>query len=152
MTTHIAEQVTVRRSESGVISITLDHGHASYVSQLRDGDAHRMAIEVFALVDALPPAVAPPRGVVAVMTDAEGRVMASASDFEEHGYGGYTLQEAQTLRVKHALADAIAVAYCSHVIIEGLEKSDRYKLVENLLRKDGFKRTLIPVGWPAEGS
>lgn len=83
-----------------------------------------------------------PRGCVGVYTDAEGRVIASVSDFDLSGYGGFSLYEGQKVRAQWRLAVAIVDAYCSNVITRALDTYD----CEQIVRKLKGKMTFIPVG------
>ena len=90
-----------------------------------------------------------PRGVVAVFTDKLGRVVASVSDFESSGYGGFTLRQAQEMRAERQLAYAVVRAYCSEMILEGFETYDCEQILRRLVHK-GARVTLIPVGHPSD--
>jgi hypothetical protein len=90
------------------------------------------------------------KGIVAILTDPKGRVVASVSDFTHDGYGGFSLQEAQEHRVKRHLAFAVIRAYCSDFIIPAIEPYDCEQIVARLTRQHGFTRTLIPIGHAEE--
>ena len=83
-----------------------------------------------------------PCGCVGVYTDAEGRVIASVSDFDLSGYGGFTLYEGQKIRAQKKLAMAVVDAYCSSVVTRALYTYD----CEQIVRKLNGKMTFIPVG------
>lgn len=91
-----------------------------------------------------------PQGVVAVLTDHTGNVIASVSDFDRSGYGGFTLRQAQEMRVKEQLAFAVVRAYCSDAILGVFERSECGEFVRRLVRQKGFTQTIIPVGHPDE--
>jgi hypothetical protein len=81
-------------------------------------------------------------GCVGIYTDPEGRVIASVSDFERQGFGGFTLYRSQEIRCKRMLAHAVIAAYCSNVIASALDAYDSERLVEKLKGK----MTFVPVG------
>lgn len=88
---------------------------------------------------------ATPKGVVGVFTDKEGRVIASVSDFDMSGYGGFSLLEAQKLRVRKDLSREVIRKYCSWAITEAIEPYDCEQIVRRLVEK-GARVTVIPVG------
>jgi hypothetical protein len=89
---------------------------------------------------------ATPPGMVGIFTDKLGRVIETVSDFSADGYGGCSLREAQTYRVKTRLALAVVRAYCSEMILDGLETHDCERIVQRLVTK-GATTTFIPVGY-----
>jgi hypothetical protein len=91
------------------------------------------------------PQTATPVGMVAIFADKQGRIIESVSDFDRSGYGGYTLQEGQKMRVQRRLAWAVIKAYCSEMILDGFDDGDAERIVQRLCRK-GATVTLIPVG------
>jgi hypothetical protein len=93
-----------------------------------------------------------PQGVVGVLSDDRGHVICSVSDFDTSGYGGYTKQEAQQYRVKLKLADAAIRAYCSDIIADVIDTYRREEIINDLIRKKGFVRTLLPVGYDEEAA
>ena len=86
-----------------------------------------------------------PPGIVGIFTDKFGRVVETVSDFTTDGYGGFSLRQAQTYRVKTRLALAVVRAYCSDMIFDGLETYDCERIVQRLVTK-GATTTFIPVG------
>lgn len=66
-----------------------------------------------------------PQGVVGIFVGPDGRCIASVSDFDHHGYGGYTQQEAQTHRVRDAIARAVADALASSEFTKHIDKMER---------------------------
>jgi len=89
-----------------------------------------------------------PAGVVGVYVDREGRVIASVSDFDQSGYGGFTLLESQERRAKPKLERAVVDAYCSHVVFNAL---DAYDFTEIVSKLSGMM-TFIPVGHGREST
>lgn len=83
-----------------------------------------------------------PPGCLGIYTDEEGRIIASVSDFDRSGYGGFTLYQGQRIRAEKALAHEIVRAYCSDVVARSL---DTYGC-EQIVRKLKGKMTFIPVG------
>ena len=84
-------------------------------------------------------------GVVAIYTSKEGAVIASVSDFDRSGYGGFSLLEGQTMRAKRALSHAVIHAYCSEVLSRVMETYDCERLLDRMVR-DGAHITIVPVG------
>lgn len=89
-----------------------------------------------------------PDGVIAILVSADGRVMASASDFDRGGYGGYKLHEAQRLRARKMLAINFARDYCSPAFLEGVETYDLEKVVRALVQKGKAREHIELIGHP----
>jgi hypothetical protein len=87
-----------------------------------------------------------PKGLVGIYTDADGRVIASVSDFDDSGYGGFSLQEAQRFRCKTKLARAVMQAYCSDRVLAVFETYDCEQILNKMVRNGG-RATYLPVGW-----
>jgi hypothetical protein len=86
-----------------------------------------------------------PFGVVAIFIDKEGDVVASVSDFKQDGYGGFSLFEAQKIRVERKIATAVMGAYCSAVILDALDDEDCRRIVRRLVQK-GARISIVPIG------
>lgn len=85
------------------------------------------------------------KGVCGVDTAPDGYVVATHSDFERHGYGGCSLEESQTIRVKDGLKRAFLRAF----LFDGLiRKTSGYfcdQFWENA-REHGYRMETFPVG------
>lgn len=86
------------------------------------------------------------QGVCGVVTAPDGAVVATHSDFERQGYGGFTLQEAQTIRVKDGLKRSFlrAFLYTNLVAKSGGYFVDQFW--ENG-REHGYRMETFPVGY-----
>ena len=93
-----------------------------------------------------------PPGVVAILIYPDGGEVASVSDFNLAGYGGCTLEEAQTMRAKRALSFAVIDALCSHHVAKVMEIHRCDEIVDAMVRKLGFRRVIVPIGHEAEAS
>lgn len=91
-----------------------------------------------------------PKGVVGILTGPDGHVWASVTDFDTSGYGGFSLQEAQEVRVQTLLAFEFIRKTCSDIVVQAMGPLDCKGIVGTLISKHGFKRTIIPIGHPAE--
>jgi hypothetical protein len=87
-----------------------------------------------------------PKGVVAVLVGPDGRAVASASDFDLSGYGGYSLEEGQTHRIRDAIAHRVAEAMASSDFTKNMSTYERRKVVEAMIAKDGYRLHIIPIG------
>lgn len=94
-------------------------------------------------------ALQPPRGVVALFLDKEGRVLASVTDFSTGGYGGFSLQEAQKLRAKRSLAHEAMRALSSPLICEAIETYDAEKIMGAMCSRCGCRVETVAVGHEA---
>lgn len=91
-----------------------------------------------------------PVGVVAVITFPDGTVLASASDFETSSPGGFTLNDAQTMRAKQSVKWAAVRALCHPDVPDALSSYEVEKIAEGLIRKKSYRLSVIPVGQEAE--
>ncbi|TPL30220.1 hypothetical protein [Mesorhizobium sp. B2-4-7] len=86
------------------------------------------------------------QGVCGVVTAPDGHVVATHADFERQGYGGFSLEEAQTIRVKEGLKRAFLRAF----LFEGLtSKTSGYfceQFWENA-REHGYRMETFPIGY-----
>lgn len=86
-----------------------------------------------------------PKGLTAIYIY-NGRVIATASDFERSRPGGFTVREAQTHRVELALARAVVHALASPALYENL---DAYGC-EQIVRAMKGTRHVIPIGYSGD--
>lgn len=91
-----------------------------------------------------------PKGVVAVFVGPDGREIASVCDFDQSGYGGYTMQEAQTHRIRDAVARAVAEQLCSSEFTKHIDGYQRQKVMQAMIDRGGYRLHIIPVGYGAE--
>lgn len=62
--------------------------------------------------------------------------MATSTDFEKSGYGGFKLDEAQKIRCKEKLYREIVSVYSSPALAENIEHYTCQRIVDDLLKKD----------------
>lgn len=87
------------------------------------------------------------RGVIAVLTNNHGQVITNAVDFDGFHPSGFTVLEAQKMRIKTAIAEAMVKAYCSEDIVESVIARGRpQEILQHLVDKKGFTVTIIPIG------
>lgn len=91
-----------------------------------------------------------PKGVIAIVTNARGDVIAAHADFDQSGYGGFKLWQAQKMRAGKFAAWATIKAYASPALTESFDSYDLERCFEALVRKGGHKRVYKSVGWPAD--
>ena len=89
-----------------------------------------------------------PKGVVAVFVGPDGRQIASVSDFNQNGYGGFSLEEAQTSRVKDSIASAVADMLCSSAFTKHLDNYRKREVLSQMQTRDGYHLHIIPIGHP----
>ncbi|MER9870267.1 hypothetical protein NKJ35_24370 [Mesorhizobium sp. M0136] len=86
------------------------------------------------------------QGVCGVVTAPDGHVVATHSDFARQGYGGFSLKEAQTIRVKDGLKRAFLRAF----LFQGLtSKTSSYfcdQFWENAMGH-GYRMETFPIGY-----
>ena len=86
------------------------------------------------------------KGVVAIWTDPEGRVIAAESDFENSAYSGFSLGKSQSMRARNAVQRDAVRKYCSPVLTDCLDGHSFDRIAE-LMRIKGHKITLRAVGY-----
>lgn len=90
-----------------------------------------------------------PQGVTAVLIDPQGRVTASASDFDAGGSAGVSQQEAQRYRVTRAVAvdyiNASCNGYLGAVLRSGYPGAEG--IIHKLVADHGFRLHFIPHGY-----
>lgn len=93
-----------------------------------------------------------PCGIIAIMTNSAGDVIATAADFERHGYGGFKLWEAQKHRAREQVKWATVRAYCSDVVVKAITSYISSQIADELCQKDrgGHKITYRAIGYPEE--
>jgi len=87
-----------------------------------------------------------PKGVVAICTNETGRAIATTSDFDLQGYGGFTLAEAQTIRAKQTLAFEVLNQYCHPIIPKAMSSYNREGLLRELCNNHGYSVSCVRVG------
>lgn len=81
-----------------------------------------------------------PPGVIAVYVY-DGRVIASASDFNRSTPGGFTMAEAQTYRARDALSWEVVRALASPALYENLSAYDCRQIVQKMKGRE----QIIPI-------
>lgn len=90
-----------------------------------------------------------PCGIIAIMTNSTGDVIATAADFERQAPGGFKLWEGQRQRACRQVKWATVRAYCGPVVSEAVGSYLASQIADELLRK-GHKLTCRAVGYPDE--
>lgn len=86
-----------------------------------------------------------PAGVVVVITDPDGAVIATHADFDRSGYGGMTMMASQTMRARSGAQTAAVRAYCSRRLADCFD-GYLFERCWEALRSKGWTATVIPVG------
>jgi hypothetical protein len=88
-----------------------------------------------------------PKGIVAVFVGPDGHCVASVSDFDTSGYGGYTMREAQEHRIRDAIATAVANALASNDFTKHIDVYHKREVLRAMERTAGYHLHLVPVGY-----
>ncbi len=88
-----------------------------------------------------------PKGVLAIMTAPDGRVVASESDFDPSEANGFEAWNRQRSRARAAANRATVHAYCSPVIVQVLDQHDIDGICQELCRKKGYRMTIKAIGY-----
>jgi hypothetical protein len=88
-----------------------------------------------------------PTGMSAIFI-ADGRVIAHVTDFARDTYGGFTLAESQTHRVRDKLAMAVVKELSSPLLYENLSGYDCHHILERI----PGKVHVLPIGGSSNGT
>lgn len=88
-----------------------------------------------------------PKGVIAIFTDEEGRVIATSADFNADRPGGFKMIEAQRSRATRGLAWKVVEAYASPNLTRAISEYEREQIVRTLQNQHKCKVTISPVGY-----
>jgi len=84
-------------------------------------------------------------GVIAVLKEESGRVVASASDFDQEKPGGFDLMETQKMRARQTLYHVAIQAFCAPAVVKVMDERVKRQLVTKMIEHEGFDLVLIPV-------
>ena len=87
-----------------------------------------------------------PRGIVMVLVNERGMVVAHSADFECAGYGGFTLSRAQEMRARRKLEVAFINAYGGPILAKAADEHHVRQMIRNLADNCGWKVQTIEVG------
>ena len=87
-----------------------------------------------------------PCGVVAVLTDENGRSMAEATDFDNSRPGGFKLRESQEYRVRDRVALKMINNLCANAIVEVVHAHEANGIMNDLISRKKWKLIIVPVG------
>jgi hypothetical protein len=94
-----------------------------------------------------------PCGVIAIMTNSTGDVIATASNFDRSAPGGCNLWEGQKWRARDQVKYATVGAYCSTVVSNTLSYYLMTQIADELCsKKGGHKITYRAIGYSLEVS
>lgn len=88
------------------------------------------------------------QGVVALLIGNDGRVIASATDFDTSVYGGFSLRQAQEMRAKSSLVKEAMTVLASPLICSAID-TDTYgaeKIVQSMCSLGGCRIEIVAVG------
>ena len=87
-----------------------------------------------------------PDGLIHLLIDDKGRVIAHHADFQRSGYGGFTLVESQRVRCRDGLARATVEAYASPALTRVVDTYDAKSMVGKLVNSHGYRVHEIVIG------
>lgn len=90
-------------------------------------------------------------GVVALITYPDGTVLASVADFDGSRYGGFSLEEAQSMRAAREVKWKAVRLLCHHDVPDSLNDYEVEKIADSLVRAKGYRITVVPVNQPNGG-
>ena len=91
-----------------------------------------------------------PQGVLVIVHWPDGDVLASISDFDRSGYGGFTLFEAQRMRAKDAAKREAIRKLCHDDVAFSIDSYRASEIIADLINKKGYSLTVVPIGYPAD--
>ena len=87
-----------------------------------------------------------PKGVVALLIDPTGRVAGQAMDFNQGGYGGFELWEAQRMRAKSAATRDYVVRHSSPALSDHVDQYMADRIVDDLRSSKNWRMHYVAVG------
>jgi hypothetical protein len=90
-------------------------------------------------------------GVVGVFIAPNGRVVADYADFEQSGYGGFTLLEAQRIRCRRGLAREVIERFAGEPLAKAVDQYRAEEIVGNMVEKQGYQKHFIVIGHEEAG-
>lgn len=85
-------------------------------------------------------------GVMAILTNDKGVVVAHAATFDGNRPGGFKLLEAQKHYARERLANEFIRKWTTEDIAEVMRGYDAEQIIENLCRRKGYRVELLPIG------
>ena len=92
-----------------------------------------------------------PQGVAAILIGPDDRVIANAVDFSTERPGGFSKQEAQTLRAKDALAFKAIQELSSPLLSNSIGNYDAKQIIDKMC-KNGCNILFVPIGYDEDGN
>lgn len=89
------------------------------------------------------------KGVVAVFVSDHGATAVSA-DFDNSGYGGFSLKEAQEMRAKKSMVMAVVDMYCSPDFARAIDSYAAQEIVRKLCAEHKCKIEISYIGHKEE--
>lgn len=90
------------------------------------------------------------KGVIAIVTLRNGDALASKSDFERSGYGGFQLCEAQAMRARTEVIREAVSAIVGPTLAQWLSDYTMDYIWKDMRDNGGARITLIPIGWDGD--
>ncbi|MBZ6078899.1 hypothetical protein [Microvirga puerhi] len=88
-----------------------------------------------------------PQGMIAILTDSDGRVQATKADFDHQSYGGLKLREAQLNRARDGLGMEFIRRVASHAVFRNIDHFEANQIIDRLVVREGWKVTTEGVGY-----
>ena len=88
-----------------------------------------------------------PQGVILLLLWPDGSVLAQTSDFDRSGYGGFTVQQAQSIRCKDRLWRVALDRLANPIVAQAAGSYHGPAIIEEMCRKHGFRTHEIAIGY-----
>ncbi|MDR3495345.1 MAG: hypothetical protein P4L82_12160 [Ancalomicrobiaceae bacterium] len=85
-------------------------------------------------------------GVVALLTAPDGRVLATASNFDPSGYGGFKLHEAQKIRARDAMRREFFALFCHRDVAGAIESYHADTIIRSICDQKKYREQFVIVG------
>ena len=90
---------------------------------------------------------ATPCGAISIITDTNGRVLATGADFDTQKYASYSIKKSQAHRAGIAAELNFAREMCSKIISDNIGHYLASKIVDELMEKNAINFTTAYVGY-----
>lgn len=90
-------------------------------------------------------------GVAAVVINPDGHVVADAADFERQTYGGFSLEEGQSIRVRYAIKRRFAETHLNQWLAKNIGDSFAEDFWDHAASV-GYQMHIFPISTEREGA
>ncbi|MEI8397498.1 MAG: hypothetical protein WCF85_22505 [Rhodospirillaceae bacterium] len=92
------------------------------------------------------PATTIPKGMIGILIDDHGHVLVHHTDFDPSGCLGFTLQDAQRMRVTRGVADKMIASFCNPIVGRLIKDWVADEMLREAVAHHGYRLDFIAIG------